>query len=221
MAFTRQCFTSKLLCTNQSSFNCPLPPALPALLQYVCTSIAQYMTPPPPFPVYTIHHIILVIAISCKGQAAPHSSMSVFGFTRIRLTRVHTSIPPLWYCARGRRRIRIRGAPPPHSIMLSMYIYVCICVGISVYINIYIYIYIYGVHLCSHQYSPLRYCPSQGLTRIRIRGVAPHSSMSVCVYRVHPSSHQYSPPCGRIRGAAPHCLMSVFGLTRMYLYVYI
>ena len=33
LAFTGNCFTSRLLCTNQSALYCPLPPALPALLQ--------------------------------------------------------------------------------------------------------------------------------------------------------------------------------------------
>jgi len=45
-----------------------LPPACPLLLQYYCTSIAQYTTPPPTPLWYAIHHTILVIAISCKGQ---------------------------------------------------------------------------------------------------------------------------------------------------------
>jgi len=54
--------TSRLSCTNRSSLYCPLRPALPALLQYYCTSIAQYTTPPrPPFCMpYTIiqlHHL--------------------------------------------------------------------------------------------------------------------------------------------------------------------
>ena len=67
-AFTRYCFTSRRLCTNQSPFYSPLPPALPALLQYYCTSIAQYMTPPRPPIVYAIHYTILVIPISCRDQ---------------------------------------------------------------------------------------------------------------------------------------------------------
>ena len=48
LAFTRYSFTSKLLCTSESSLSCPSPSALPTLLQYYCTTIAQYMTPPPP-----------------------------------------------------------------------------------------------------------------------------------------------------------------------------
>jgi len=46
LAFTRYCFTSRLLCTNQPSFYCTLPPALPTLLQYDCTTITQYTTRP-------------------------------------------------------------------------------------------------------------------------------------------------------------------------------
>ena len=58
LAFTRYGFTLKLLCTSESSFFCPSPSALPALLHYYCTTIAQYMTPPqPPFCMpYTIQY---------------------------------------------------------------------------------------------------------------------------------------------------------------------
>ena len=52
--FTRYCFTSRLLRTNQSSVHCPLSPVLPALLQYYHTSIAQYTTPPTTSRVYAI-----------------------------------------------------------------------------------------------------------------------------------------------------------------------
>jgi len=69
LAFTTYCFTSMLLCTNQSSFYHPLLPAWPALLQYYCTSIVQYTTPPPTPKLYAIHPAILAMAISCKGQA--------------------------------------------------------------------------------------------------------------------------------------------------------
>jgi len=41
LAFTRYSFTLRLLCTNQSSFFCPLPLALPTLLQCYCMAIAQ------------------------------------------------------------------------------------------------------------------------------------------------------------------------------------
>jgi len=44
LAFTRYCFTSRRMCTNQSSLHCPLSPVLPALLQYYCATIAQYTT---------------------------------------------------------------------------------------------------------------------------------------------------------------------------------
>jgi len=70
LAFTRYCFTSWLLCTNQPSLYCPpLPPALPTPLQYYCTSIAQYTTPPPTPLLYAIHYTILATAISCEGQS--------------------------------------------------------------------------------------------------------------------------------------------------------
>jgi len=41
-AFTRYCFASKLYCGSQSSFYCPSPLVKPTLLQYYCTTIAQY-----------------------------------------------------------------------------------------------------------------------------------------------------------------------------------
>ena len=55
-AFTRYCLTLKLVCASQSSYYCPPPLALPTLLQYYCTSIAQYATPPTP-RVCATHHI--------------------------------------------------------------------------------------------------------------------------------------------------------------------
>jgi len=59
LACTRYCFNSRLLSTNQSSVHCPLPPALPAVLQYYCTSIARYTTLPtePPFSCHTLCNI--------------------------------------------------------------------------------------------------------------------------------------------------------------------
>jgi len=60
LTYTRYCFTSKLYCGRQSSFYCPTPPAKPTLLQYYCTTIAQYTRPPPTPPFYAIHHTILV-----------------------------------------------------------------------------------------------------------------------------------------------------------------
>ena len=65
---TRYLFTSKLLCTSKSSLSCPFPSALPTLVQYYCTTIGQYTTPPPTSRMSAIHYTIMVITISCKGQ---------------------------------------------------------------------------------------------------------------------------------------------------------
>jgi len=71
LAFTRYWFTLRLVCTNQPSFHSPRLPALPTLVQHYCTIIGQYTTPLPTSRVYVIHHTILVITISCKGQVVP------------------------------------------------------------------------------------------------------------------------------------------------------
>ena len=84
LAFTRYCFTYSRFCINQSSFHSSRPPALPTLVQYHCTSIGQYTTPlPQPLVFYAIHHIVLVITISCKGQP---------------LTRWHYACTPFFFC---------------------------------------------------------------------------------------------------------------------------
>jgi len=69
LAFTRDSFASRLLCTNQPSVKSPCPPTLPTLVQYSGTIIEQYETPLPTSHLYAIHHTIWVITISCKGQA--------------------------------------------------------------------------------------------------------------------------------------------------------
>ena len=59
LAFTRYSFTSRFLCTNQSSLYPPPPLALPTPLQYYCTDIAQNTTLPPTpvlFKPYTIQY---------------------------------------------------------------------------------------------------------------------------------------------------------------------
>ena len=57
--FTRYSFTSKLLCTSESSVSGPSPSEFPTLLQYCCTTIVQYATPPPrpPFVCHTPYAI--------------------------------------------------------------------------------------------------------------------------------------------------------------------
>ena len=48
LAFTRYCFTSRRVCTSQSSVHSSGPTILTTLLQYYCTAIEQYTTPPRP-----------------------------------------------------------------------------------------------------------------------------------------------------------------------------
>jgi len=70
LAFAKYLSTSRLLCTNQPSFQFPRPPALPTPVQYDCTIIGQYKTPPTTSRLYAIHHTVLVIPRSCKAKWA-------------------------------------------------------------------------------------------------------------------------------------------------------
>jgi len=77
LAFTRCSFTSSRLFTNQSSGHSSRPSALPTLLQYYCTTIGQYTTPPrPPCVYYRPYHI--GNNNICKGQVITRSE-SGFG----------------------------------------------------------------------------------------------------------------------------------------------
>ena len=49
-------------------FIAPAPPALPTRLHYYCTLVGQYTTPLPTSRLYAVHHTILVMTISRKGQ---------------------------------------------------------------------------------------------------------------------------------------------------------
>ena len=71
LAFTRYCSTSSRLWTDQSSFHSSGPPALPTLLQYYCTIIGQYTTPPrPPLCMsYTIQNWQLQYRVKAKPNA--------------------------------------------------------------------------------------------------------------------------------------------------------
>jgi len=56
LAFTIYSFTPRLLCTHQPSFPSPRRPALPALMQYYCTTIDSTRLPFRP-PVCMLHTI--------------------------------------------------------------------------------------------------------------------------------------------------------------------
>ena len=69
LAFTRYCFMSRFICTNQS-FSLQTPPlcghSTTPLHRPHCCALYCY---PPEILYCNIYHTILVIAISCKGQA--------------------------------------------------------------------------------------------------------------------------------------------------------
>ena len=75
LASTRYCFTSKLYCGIY-------PPCIAILLHAHCAIYA----PPPTLPVYAVHHTILMVAISCKGQVTA------------RPVDLAASCPPLGRC---------------------------------------------------------------------------------------------------------------------------
>ena len=97
LACTRYSFTSRILCTNQSSLHSPRPPALPTLLQYDCMTVAQYTTLPATSLLYAIHHTILVMTLACKRQFAQPTSS-------------HTGV--------RRRPCRVRPTPEPSLSLL-------------------------------------------------------------------------------------------------------
>ena len=56
-------FTAKLLHTNQSSFYCPHPPALPHTIAILLHDYCAIYDSPPTSVLYAIHHPILVMAL--------------------------------------------------------------------------------------------------------------------------------------------------------------
>jgi len=97
LAFTRYSFTSRLLCTNQSSFHCP-PPNMHC--PYYCNTsvrLSRNIRPTRTFLLYAIHHTILVMAISCECPS-PGRSPTQPGEAR------HSRSPP-------RRPPKERGRP--------------------------------------------------------------------------------------------------------------
>ena len=73
---------------HESNILTPRPPAFPTLVQYHCTTIAQYATPLPPPRVYATHYTILVRTISYKGQFGGHGASD----RRTRCASEHSNI---------------------------------------------------------------------------------------------------------------------------------
>ena len=90
---------------------CPSVSALPTRKHDYCATIAPYTTPPPTPPVYAIHHSILVMAISCKGQ-------------RVSL-------------AEGRRNRGIRRVVLDPSLHTHTYIHLSFYLSVSLYLHLY------------------------------------------------------------------------------------
>jgi len=67
LAFTRYCFTSRLLCESESSLSC-LPICIAHTIAIRLHGYCAIYDPPPTTLVYAIHHTKSVLAISCKGQ---------------------------------------------------------------------------------------------------------------------------------------------------------
>jgi len=127
LAFTRYSFISRLPCTNQRSLYPPRPPVLATLLQYYCTTIEQYTSPPPISLLYAMHHTILVITILCKGQL-PRQRLC----PPIPTIAQYTSPPP---------------TPPSHAIHYKH-------IGNSnIYISICMYVYIIYMHTYMHTHT--------------------------------------------------------------------
>jgi len=95
LAFTPHWCTSQLCCVSRSS-SYPPPPFNPTLLQYYCTTIAQYIPPTPTPPLHAIHNTILAMAITCKGQPGVSSPTAppAIRHTAIRMPSPVTYLPP-------------------------------------------------------------------------------------------------------------------------------
>jgi len=75
LACTRYCFTSKLECGSPSSVYYPSPTCKAYAIAVLLDAHCAIYAPPPTPDFYTIHHTLLVMEISCKGQH-PQSLLS-------------------------------------------------------------------------------------------------------------------------------------------------
>jgi len=94
LACTRYSFTCLCACTDQSSLYYP---RLFRITPHYCNTMRDCCAiydPPPTLPLYAIHHSILAMATSCKGQVferrAPAAPISIYLSIHIRFRRVNS-----------------------------------------------------------------------------------------------------------------------------------
>jgi len=100
LALTGYCFTSRTYCGSQSALY-GLPPTCNAypiaiLLQAYCAIYA----PPPTLLVYAIHHTILVMEMSCKGQVQT-GSIHIYRYSEMAFLRRFARAARRWPIAKS------------------------------------------------------------------------------------------------------------------------
>jgi len=144
LAFTRYSFTLRFLCTNQSSLYCLPPLALPTIVQYYCTCIAQHTTPPRPPLAYAIHCTVLAMQSRVKANLRRYMrTYSTVGEASMAGSSDEERAWGLRHFACGRREfwwLLLRPGDWPRGLGAGGGGYIC---GYNIYIYIYIYMYIY------------------------------------------------------------------------------
>jgi len=108
LAFTRYCFTLKLYCESLSFFCCPPQTANAYPIAILLHTHCAIYTPPPTLPLNAIHHTILVMAISCKGQGTARGCVPRRGrITSIINRYIHIVKTRRWECDRSGSRTHV------------------------------------------------------------------------------------------------------------------
>jgi len=160
LAFTRYCFTSRLMCTNQPSLHPPTPTCIAHPGAQLMHEHWEVYDSPSISLVYAIHHTLLVITISCKGQ--PNTRLTRTLETSISLTSSGStnSTGSALEHPHAHAHTRTHAHTSTHAglglesseIYTYVYIYVCVCVYIYISLSLSIYIYIYS-HTYIYKYK--------------------------------------------------------------------